>query len=57
MPPSDLDFLTSCMQMYDDGYKNITNVDVRNLKPLLLLGFTVSHSVLFRGYWPNATTP
>jgi len=31
MPPSDLTFLTPYVQMYDDGYKNITNVDVRDL--------------------------
>ena len=57
MPPSDLNFLTPCMQMYDDGYKNITNVDVRCLWYSLLCGLIVSHPVLFCGHRPNATTP
>ena len=34
MPPSDANFL-NYMQMYDDGFKNITNVDVRNPQYLL----------------------
>jgi len=45
------------MQMYDDGYKSITNVDVRHVHYTLLRRLTVSYSVLFRGHPPNATTP
>ena len=45
------------MQMYDDGYKSITNVDVRHLHCTPLPRLTVSCSVLFRGHPPNATTP
>ena len=42
--------------MYDDGYRRITNVDVRYLQCSLLRGLIVSYSVLFRGHRPNATT-
>ena len=45
------------MQMYDDGYKSITNVDVRYFWRGLLYRLIVSYSVLFRGHQPNATTP
>jgi len=57
MPASDLSLPAPYMQMYDDGYKDITNVDVRHFQHLLLRGLIVSYSVLFRGHRPNATTP
>lgn len=45
------------MQMYDDGYKSITNVDVRNPQYVLLYGLKISSLVLSRGHRPDATTP
>jgi hypothetical protein len=57
-PQSDLSLsIPPYMQMYDDGYKSITNVDVRSPQYALLNRLKVSSSVLFRGHRPNATTP
>ena len=57
IPPPDLSLPTLYMQMYDDGYKGITNVDVSHFQYLLLHGLIVSYPVLFRGHRPNAKTP
>ena len=57
IPPPDLRLLTLYIQMYDDGYKDITNIDVSHLQYLLLRELIVSYPVLVRGHRPNATTP